>query len=292
MAAKQVMAARVFPNHCEANYDFRSRLDHSDYPQVHDFYEITLIISGTLKVDINDNLLTLKKGDLLFLRPYDVHEKLDCGPCQHINLAFPAYTMKALFDFLYDTSDKITELKCGPYVPICSLSGLETTMLHNRLSSLNLMPFNSIQRKNTYLRTILTEIMSSYIMAELERQKKRETSLGTPSWLLQALDGLSDIKNLEAGMDYLTAQTNRTPEHICRSFRKYMNMSPMTYINAKRLNYAANLLHHSDKDIIDIAYESGFQSLSHFYHLFKKEYQSSPLKYKNQQFIGASIMEL
>ena len=83
----------------------------------------------------------------------------------------------------------------------------------------------------------------------------------------------------------IKAQTNRTPEHICRAFRKYLNMTPMTYINAKRLNYAANLLRHSDKEIIDIAYESGFQSVSHFYQLFKKEYQISPLMYRNQHCI-------
>lgn len=285
MKVKQVMSPGVFSNGCETHYAFRSHIDSTDYPQVHDFFEIILIVAGKLNVDVDGNLLELRKGNLLLIRPGDIHSKLECGPCQHINLAFPADTVEALFRFLYDSPDKLGDLRAGSHVPVCTLTGLDTTMLQNRLSYLNLLPSSSIRRKNTYLRTFLTDILSSYFMEEIEKQKKVQENIGLPTWLAQAIDGLSDIHNLEEGMDYLVRQTNRTPEHICRSFRKYLNMSPMTLINAKRLNYAANLLQHSDKEIIDIAYESGFQSVSHFYHLFKEEYQLSPLKYKNQHHV-------
>lgn len=282
MGVKQVMSLQVFANGCETHYAFRSRIDTSDYPQVHDFYEIILIVSGTLHIHINHELLELKKGSLLLIRPGDVHTKLERGPCQHINLAFPSCAMEALFQFLYHSTEDLEELSSGDYVPICTLSALDTTLMQNRLSYLNLLPSGSVRRKNTYLRTILTDIISSSFMMEIEKRKKSSEDLSIPTWLAQALEGLSDLSNLEEGMDYLVRQTNRTPEHICRAFRKHLNMTPMTFINAKRLNYAANLLQHSDKEIIDIAYESGFQSISHFYHLFKKEYNLSPLKYKNQ----------
>ena len=71
-------------------------------------------------------------------------------------------------------------------------------------------------------------------------------------------------------------------EHLCRSFKKYLGVSPSAYLNAKRLNYAANLLLHSDQKVIDVAYASGFQSLSRFYHAFKKEFGVSPLQYRKQ----------
>ena len=288
MMVNQVMSDTVFANECETHYAFSSKIDPANYPQVHDFYEIILIIAGKLNVQVNNDLLELQKGNLLLIRPGDTHSKLECGPCQHINLAFPAYTVEALFHFLYDVPDKLDELRSGSHVPLCTLTGLDTTMMQNRISFLNLLPSSSVRRKNTYLRTILTDILSSYFMYELERQKKENNMPNLPSWMIQAIEGLSDLNNLELGMNYLIQQTNRTPEHICRAFRKYMNMTPMTFINAKRLNYAANLLQHSDKEIIDIVYECGFQSISHFYHLFKKEYQLSPLKYKNLHHVPGS----
>ena len=161
------------------------------------------------------------------------------------------------------------------------LTGTEATLLQSRLSYLNLLPSDCPEQKNTYLRAVLTDIVYSYIMPGLEKEQTYLPSSVIPFWLTQALNGLSDISNLQEGMEYLVRQTDRTPEHICRAFRKYLSVTPVSYINARKLNYAANLLQHSDKEIIDIAFESGFQSISNFYHLFKREYKMSPLKYKN-----------
>ena len=282
MNVQSVLSYTVFSNGCEANYALRSTIDPSDYPQVHDFYEIVLITKGSLSVKINGNLLSLKKGNLLLIRPGDIHTKLECDLGEHINLAFPAYTIDALFRFLYDSPEKLVNLHSNSYTPICTLSNPDTLLMQSRISYLNLLPSDSIRRKNTYLRTILTDIISTHIMKNIEKQKKINHTTALPAWLDLALEKLSIPENLERGISYLVQETNRTPEHICRAFRQYLNTTPTNYINTKRLNYAANLLRHSDKEIIDIAYESGFQSVSHFYHLFKKEYQSSPLKYRNQ----------
>ncbi|MEG2018450.1 MAG: helix-turn-helix domain-containing protein, partial [Clostridium sp.] len=55
--------------------------------------------------------------------------------------------------------------------------------------------------------------------------------------------------------------------------------------------YAANLLAHSDKEIIDITFEIGFNSLGNFYNLFKKQYGISPLKYRNKYSFNFPIRE-
>ena len=78
----------------------------------------------------------------------------------------------------------------------------------------------------------------------------------------------------------LSEMSGRTKEHLCRSFRKYFGVAPIEYINANRLNYAANLLLHSDMKVVDIAFASGFQSLSRFYHAFREEFDVSPLDYR------------
>lgn len=57
MNVQSVLSDTVFSNGCEANYALRSTIDPSDYPQVHDFYEIVLITKGSLSVKINGNLL-------------------------------------------------------------------------------------------------------------------------------------------------------------------------------------------------------------------------------------------
>lgn len=272
----------VFFNNSEIHYATSTHINTYEYPQVHDFYEIVLIIENKLDILINHQHLTLERGQLLLIRPHDVHTKIQNGPSKHINLAFPAYTVQALFRYLYDSEDKLLTLSGGTHLPITRLSSIDTILMENRLSYLNRFSVSAIEQKNTYLRRVLTDIFFSYIMPEVEKQQNSSQLTAIPSWLAQAVEGLSDPKNLELGMDYLIRQTNRSPEHICRTFRKYLNMTPSTYINAKRLNYATNLLTHTDMEIADVIYESGFQSVNYFYHLFKKEYHMSPLKYKNQ----------
>ena len=85
------------------------------------------------------------------------------------------------------------------------------------------------------------------------------------------------------GLAYLAAQSGRSPEHICRCFRRYFGCTPSAYWNRRRLDYAVNLLTHTDLEIVDVVYESGFQSTNYFYHLFKRTFGMSPLQYKKSR---------
>jgi AraC family cel operon transcriptional repressor len=91
---------------------------------------------------------------------------------------------------------------------------------------------------------------------------------------------LEKLSNLAAGMTFLRKQTGKTKEHICRSFRKHLNTTASEYINALRLNYVANMLLHSDREILDLAWDVGFCNISHFYHLFKESFHVSPRRFR------------
>lgn len=76
------------------------------------------------------------------------------------------------------------------------------------------------------------------------------------------------------------AQTSRSG--CFRSFRHYMNNSPMEYLTAYRMTRAISLIAGSKKSITQIAAECGFSSSSYFGKLFRKKYGMSPLAYKKQ----------
>lgn len=67
---------------------------------------------------------------------------------------------------------------------------------------------------------------------------------------------------------------------LCRVFKSVMSVTPTEYINSKRLEYSVYLLTQTSKEIIEISMLCGFSSLSHFYHLFKKKYQSPPSRFR------------
>ena len=191
-------------------------------------------------------LLCLTPGDYAMMEQYDlahtsIHSWLDAyhpaiSRRVPLSLAFPAYTVNSLFGYLYNSQAPRKELFAGSHSPIVRLSTIDTLMIQNRLSFLNQLSSSDMEEKNTHLRAILIDIMYSYIIPELEKQKRSSDASNLPAWLVPALEGLSNPKNLTMGMDYLVRQTQRSPEHICRMFRKHLGITPSAYINGKRLN--------------------------------------------------------
>ena len=59
-------------------------------------------------------------------------------------------------------------------------------------------------------------------------------------------------------------------------FKKYYKTTPGKWLMEKRLTYAKHLLETSDKNVTEIAYDSGFQNASHFSKSFKKAFAISP----------------
>ncbi len=65
-------------------------------------------------------------------------------------------------------------------------------------------------------------------------------------------------------------------------FREVTGESWRRYVHRLRLEYAARLLVSTDRSVTAIAFECGFEELSHFHHSFKTAYGLTPLAYRTQ----------
>ena len=65
-------------------------------------------------------------------------------------------------------------------------------------------------------------------------------------------------------------------------FKNVTGVPPVRYLNEYRLERAAELLHHEDKTVTEIAFECGFNDLSYFIKSFRRQYELSPSAYRNQ----------
>lgn len=263
----------------ETHYQFHTQLDPEEYPQVHDFYELVLLTQGTILLETNSGTLLLHSGSLVLIRPGDVHSKTAQGESHHINLAFPSKTVEALFDYLDETKRFVCLKNCAGVLHTQLTQG-ETLLLQTQLQQLNLLPLTDLSRVRSTLRQLLLAVMVKYFWPLLESNPPQKEY---PRWLAEVLMLLEDPGNLAGGMPFIIQQSGCTKEHVCRSFKKYFGVTPAAYLNARRLNYVANMLIHSDHGILDIAYEAGFQSISRFYHVFKEEFGCSPMRYRTQK---------
>jgi len=68
-----------------------------------------------------------------------------------------------------------------------------------------------------------------------------------------------------------------------REFNKIYKISPGKWLINKKLNHSRLLLINTDKNIGDIAFESGFESTSHFSRVFKEKFQYSPVLFRKMK---------
>ncbi|MCH3918451.1 MAG: AraC family transcriptional regulator [Spirochaetia bacterium] len=262
----------------EANYSLRKGVNNKEYPQVHDYYEIYLVTKGRFDLIINNISYTLTKSQLAVAFPNDIHSKLDIEGdelCDNINIAISAATVNELFLYLYKDSPKHI------LVHKQHIFDISSNQQRNFLTSIRYFSlFRNDQKKEqrAELRSLILPLFYNIIVPGCKRQQQNLMII--PIWLQKLIDEMNSYDNLYEGIDYMVDFSGKTKEYICRSFKKYLGITPTKFLNTKKLTYAANMLQHSNREIADLSEDLGYSSLSYFYKLFKKEYGTTPKAYR------------
>ncbi len=69
-------------------------------------------------------------------------------------------------------------------------------------------------------------------------------------------------------------------DHLSRTFRAYTGMKITDYVNRLRVDYASGELAATDRPVIDIALDAGFESLRTFNRVFARVEGTSPTAYR------------
>ena len=70
--------------------------------------------------------------------------------------------------------------------------------------------------------------------------------------------------------------------YFCKLFKKVTGINFTDYLSRVRIEKAKNLLLNPNLRVSEIAFEVGFQSLTHFNRVFKKLLGQSPTEYRAQ----------
>jgi AraC-like DNA-binding protein len=80
----------------------------------------------------------------------------------------------------------------------------------------------------------------------------------------------------------ISANVNMSEEYFSRFFSKSLMKSFFTFLNEYRINRACKLLIESDKQVSEICYQVGFESIPFFYRQFKKIKNCPPQSFRKQ----------
>ncbi|MFC0472117.1 helix-turn-helix domain-containing protein [Halalkalibacter kiskunsagensis] len=247
---------------------------------IHDFYELFLITEGSIFHIINGEKILLTAGHLVFIRPDDQHYFVQNAKntFQLLNLAILKQTVKELLKYL-GLGFASGRLLDQPEPPQVLLTKKEIDYISYKFQLLMIIPPNQSDRIRTEIRSLLADLLIRHFSIP-HKQKKNEHNL--PSWLIKLENEMQKPDSFITGLKKLYECTHKSPEHISRTIKKYYGKTPTQWINDFRLEYAANLLIYSDKTIVIICFDSGFENVSYFYQLFKRKFTISPALYRKR----------
>ncbi len=248
----------------------------------HDYFEIFLILEGSVTHIVNGVTQHLNVGTLVFIRPGDVHKYIcEEDTVRFLNLAISKRDMYRMFDYLGSTFDK--EKLLGNAIPLSIKVNdkFKKKMLRN-FQKVNTMDSNDNQNLKLFMRAYLIEIISSCF---LESEDFIESEDNIPEWLSETCKQMYMKENFVAGNKRMVEISGKSREYLSRSLKKYMNTSLSEFVFSIRLEYASNLLVNSNLSVADICDDCGFDNLSYFYRKFSSRYGISPLTYRKKRSI-------
>lgn len=237
----------------------------------HDFYEVFLIESGGATHWVNSVEQTVTAGQLVFVRPQDVHAfcaNRKSG-CQIINIMFRAETAQHL---AARYSDVIRGRFFDAAGPLPELQTLASSRFAGVVSAAR-----SLQ---TGLRSLIR--IEEFLLFLVNRVAKVPNNLvpDTPSWFAEACTAALSPDVFRKGSAGFVDSARRSREHVCRTCKSVTGLTPSEYVNRIRIDHAAQLLRSTEAPVNDIIEDCGFENPSYFYRLFLKQIGITPRAYR------------
>ena len=107
---------------------------------------------------------------------------------------------------------------------------------------------------------------------------QRQNSL--PPVIIKAIDYIKEHQSEDLSLSQVARAVNTSTFYFCKIFRKATGINFTDYLSRLRVERAKNLLLNPNHRISEVAYEVGFQSLTHFNRVFRKILGQSPTEYR------------
>jgi len=242
----------------------------------HHSYEIYILTKGKRTYLIDDNLYEISEGDVILIPPMMLHKTIGKEEYGRYLISFSENYLSKYFT----NEAKEMLLTCFSARCIHLVGSKLITFVH--LIDKLIQSYESIDNMSfIYLSNIiaiLTESMQSSSYAHPLTSKTNKTILS----IIEYID--TNYKNIDS-IDEIADKHFITKYHLCRLFKNTTDISLVKYINTVKIHKACVLLNNSNKNITEIAYETGFNSSMYFCKTFKSLMGMTPSEYKKRTFL-------
>jgi AraC-like DNA-binding protein/ligand-binding sensor protein len=127
----------------------------------------------------------------------------------------------------------------------------------------------------------LLEIFAEHLSLIANQISPRQSNRGS-AMIRRAKDYIANHKFETIRLEQIARALNVSTFHFCRKFKMETGVTFVDYVNRMRIERAKVLLQNSSLRVSEIAYEVGFESLTHFNRTFRNLVRSSPTEYRSK----------
>jgi len=264
---------------------FEPRLRNYFYWHHHPEYELVYVEAINGIRHVGQHISSYLGSELLFIGPNVPHLNFDYG----IETDYKQTVIQLKENFLGDAfleAPEFSMLKNLFSRAYLGLSFTGDTKVHV-LEKLKLMPALNNFQQLLCLIEILELLAGSSEVTELNDQ---DTSirlfLNDKIRMGSIYNYIHANFNQHPDVNTIAAEVNLSTAAFCRYFKRQTKMTFTEFVNQYRITQAKTLLL-QDKSISEVCYEVGFESLSYFNKLFKKETGENPSVFKKLHLYSA-----
>ena len=262
------------------NVSQRIDLKFSDTMHWHPFVEILLSLHEDSEVIINFIKYKLQKDDLVIMYPGDLHSLEHVKEDDYILVQFPLDLLMIISEF----NSSLPIIQQYRYIPHnCPEADIEH--MQQLIREICQLYFSDTVFAEMQMYALLLEFFSIF-GAHCQNNKRKD-------FLTSASSDYKSIKKMAKAclyisqncaepltLDDVSAYVGFSKYHFSRLFKMYTNMTFIDYVNTERIKKAETLISNSKAQMIDIAFDSGFSSVSTFNRAFKKVKGVTPREFK------------
>ena len=246
----------------------------------HDDLEFMLILEGQMSYDVNGQKISLQAGEGIFVNSRCFHYGYSDThtECLFLCILLSPQLLTANAYFVQNCLNPLIQNVRFPYQKLNPSIQWQNSILHDLAklyenSIAQIKPF-LILENTTHIFRLLSENMN--FLPNYDKNTEEVLALTAMMGYVQ--------KNYSSGilLKHISSAGNCCKTKCTSLFQKYLNTSPMVYLNQYRLEKAVFLLQNTAMSVTAIAYTCGFSNTSYFCELFHKFYDTTPGKFRGR----------
>ena len=239
----------------------------------HNFAEVFWVERGNGQHLINGQRMELNTGDLVPIRPADVHAfHAPTGQSLTlVNVAFSAAVVQQLKEKYFARSAQ-WPWRRGKLPAMFKLRADQLDEMRRWAELLSIHDPSRLEF-DAFVLSLLRMIQPSHARSGSRNQPE-------PQWLTAALAFFREPAHFPLGPAELSRLCDRSPEHLSRVVRKCYGKTPTDLVNDIRLDFASRQLRMTSRPIVDLALDCGISNLAYFYRLFRRRFATTPRQFR------------